>query len=76
MTTDPTTPATVPLPPATLVIFGATGDLTARLLMPALITLRRQELIGPNRDLGDRPRGGRRRHATRETRCVQRARGR
>ncbi|SFR85221.1 glucose-6-phosphate 1-dehydrogenase [Sphingomonas jatrophae] len=30
------------LPPATLVIFGATGDLTARLLMPALTTLRRQ----------------------------------
>jgi len=31
-----------PLPPATIVIFGATGDLTARLLTPALISLRRQ----------------------------------
>jgi glucose-6-phosphate 1-dehydrogenase len=32
---------TTALPTATLVIFGATGDLAARLLMPALITLRR-----------------------------------
>lgn len=33
-------------PAATLVIFGVTGDLTRRLLVPALANLRRKELIG------------------------------
>ncbi len=33
-------------PPATLVIFGATGDLTRRLLVPALANLRRDKLVG------------------------------
>jgi glucose-6-phosphate 1-dehydrogenase len=32
-------------PPATLVIFGVTGDLTRRLLVPALVNLRREGLI-------------------------------
>ena len=31
--------ATVPAPPCTLVVFGAGGDLTKRLLMPALYNL-------------------------------------
>ncbi|WP_337266362.1 glucose-6-phosphate dehydrogenase [Oryzifoliimicrobium ureilyticus] len=35
----------VPSPPVTLVIFGATGDLTRRLLMPALINLTDQGLV-------------------------------
>jgi len=34
-----------PPPPCTLVIFGATGDLTRRLLMPALRNLRRDGLL-------------------------------
>ena len=34
-----------PAPPVTLVIFGATGDLTRRLLMPALINMTRAQLI-------------------------------
>ncbi|WP_419825969.1 glucose-6-phosphate dehydrogenase [Sphingomonas sp.] len=34
-----------PAPPATLVIFGATGDLTRRLLMPSLINLTREGLL-------------------------------
>ena len=34
-----------PAPPCTLVIFGATGDLTRRLLMPALYNLSRWELL-------------------------------
>jgi glucose-6-phosphate 1-dehydrogenase len=34
-----------PAPPATLVIFGVTGDLARRLLMPALVNLRREGLI-------------------------------
>ena len=34
-----------PAPPCTLVIFGATGDLTHRLLMPALYNLARWELL-------------------------------
>jgi glucose-6-phosphate 1-dehydrogenase len=34
-----------PAPPCTLVIFGATGDLTQRLLMPALRHLRRDSLL-------------------------------
>ncbi len=36
-------------PPATLVIFGATGDLTRRLLVPALANLVRDGLIEPER---------------------------
>ncbi len=35
-----------PIPPATLVIFGATGDLTRRLLIPAIINLTRSGLVG------------------------------
>ncbi|ARO29239.1 glucose-6-phosphate 1-dehydrogenase 3 [Rhizobium sp. NXC14] len=35
-----------PTPPVTLVIFGATGDLTRRLLVPAIINLTRQGLVG------------------------------
>jgi glucose-6-phosphate 1-dehydrogenase len=34
-------------PPATLIIFGATGDLTKRLLIPSLVNLARDGLIGP-----------------------------
>ena len=34
-----------PAPPATLVIFGITGDLARRLLVPALVNLRREGLI-------------------------------
>lgn len=33
-------------PPVTLVIFGATGDLTRRLLIPAIINLTRSGLVG------------------------------
>ncbi|WP_160005299.1 glucose-6-phosphate dehydrogenase [Rhizobium sp. 18055] len=36
----------VPSPPVTLVIFGATGDLTRRLLVPAIINLRQSGLAG------------------------------
>jgi len=35
-----------PAPPATLVIFGALGDLTRRLLTPSLLNLTQEELIG------------------------------
>ena len=35
-----------PAPPVTLVIFGATGDLTRRLLIPSLINLTRSGLVG------------------------------
>jgi glucose-6-phosphate 1-dehydrogenase len=35
-----------PAPPVTLVIFGATGDLTRRLLVPAIINLTRSGLVG------------------------------
>ncbi|WP_425359632.1 glucose-6-phosphate dehydrogenase [Enterovirga rhinocerotis] len=35
-----------PAPPCTLVIFGATGDLTSRLLVPALYNLARWGLLG------------------------------
>jgi glucose-6-phosphate 1-dehydrogenase len=38
-------------PAATLVIFGVTGDLTRRLLMPALANLRREGLIGNGLDI-------------------------
>lgn len=34
-----------PLPPATLVIFGATGDLTSRLLLPSLYNLAKAEQL-------------------------------
>jgi glucose-6-phosphate 1-dehydrogenase len=34
-----------PAPPASLVIFGVTGDLARRLLVPALVNLRRERLI-------------------------------
>ena len=37
---------TKPAPPVTLVIFGATGDLTRRLLVPAIINLTRSGLVG------------------------------
>lgn len=39
-------PFAQPTPPTTLVIFGATGDLTRRLLIPALINLTRGGMIG------------------------------
>ena len=50
-----------PAPPCVLVIFGGTGDLTRRLLMPALRNLRRDGLLAENfaliglgsRDIGD-----------------------
>lgn len=35
-----------PAPPATLVIFGGAGDLSRRLLTPALVNLTRDRLIG------------------------------
>jgi glucose-6-phosphate 1-dehydrogenase len=35
-----------PTPPVTLVIFGATGDLTRRLLVPAIVNLTRSGLVG------------------------------
>jgi glucose-6-phosphate 1-dehydrogenase len=39
-------PDAAPTPPVTLVIFGATGDLTRRLLIPSLINLTRGGLVG------------------------------
>ena len=50
-----------PAPPCALVIFGATGDLTRRLLVPALRNLKRDGLLAENlalvglasRDIGD-----------------------
>jgi glucose-6-phosphate 1-dehydrogenase len=38
--------AAAPTPPVTLVIFGATGDLTRRLLVPAIINLTQSGLVG------------------------------
>src|SRR5262249_25727002 len=35
-------------PPCTLVIFGAGGDLTKRLLMPAIYNLAKDKLLSPN----------------------------
>ncbi|MBO9378701.1 glucose-6-phosphate dehydrogenase [Sphingomonas histidinilytica] len=35
-------------PPATFVIFGALGDLTRRLLMPAIVNVERSGLLDPN----------------------------
>lgn len=57
----PDTESALPAPPCTLVIFGATGDLTRRLLMPALRNLRRDGLLPDDfalvgiasRELGD-----------------------
>ena len=40
-----------PAPPATLVIFGVTGDLARRLLVPALVNLRREGLINDELDI-------------------------
>jgi glucose-6-phosphate 1-dehydrogenase len=40
-----------PAPPATLVIFGITGDLARRLLVPALANLRREGLIDDGLDI-------------------------
>ncbi len=40
-----------PAPPATLVIFGGAGDLSRRLLMPALVNLTRDGLIGDDLDI-------------------------
>jgi len=40
-----------PAPPATLVIFGATGDLTRRLLVPALANLCGDGLLGKDFDI-------------------------
>ncbi|WP_068081501.1 glucose-6-phosphate dehydrogenase [Novosphingobium rosa] len=34
-------------PPATVVIFGVTGDLTRRLLLPAIVNLQQSELLDP-----------------------------
>ena len=42
---DDARPGSKPAPPATLVIFGVTGDLARRLLVPALVNLRREGLI-------------------------------
>src|ERR1700744_2771949 len=54
-------PGTEPAPSCALAIFGATGDLTRRLLVPALRNLRRDGLLPENfaliaiasRDIGD-----------------------
>lgn len=46
-TTDTTTGAALVLQPAVMVIFGATGDLTARKLMPALLALDRGGYLPP-----------------------------
>ena len=48
MATDPTqvSEAGQPAPPAVMVIFGASGDLTKRKLIPALYNLARQDLLG------------------------------
>ncbi len=40
-----------PAPPATLVIFGGAGDLSRRLLTPALVNLTRDGLIGDDLDI-------------------------
>ena len=40
-----------PAPPATLVIFGITGDLARRLLVPALVNLRREGLVTSGLDI-------------------------
>ena len=46
--TDKKEPVSPPAPPCTLVIFGAAGDLTKRLLMPALYNLAGGGLLDPN----------------------------
>jgi glucose-6-phosphate 1-dehydrogenase len=43
-----TKPRGAKAPPCTIVIFGATGDLTARLLMPAIYNLSRTGLLADN----------------------------
>ncbi|HTJ92930.1 MAG TPA: glucose-6-phosphate dehydrogenase [Pararobbsia sp.] len=43
-----TSPAATPAPPCTLVIFGARGDLTRRLLMPSIYNLVRDGLLDDN----------------------------
>ena len=40
-----------PTPPVTLVIFGATGDLTRRLLVPAIVNLMRGGLVGDDLEI-------------------------
>ncbi|VCU72163.1 Glucose-6-phosphate 1-dehydrogenase [Pigmentiphaga humi] len=47
MESTPNRPAPAPAPPCTLVIFGATGDMTGRLLMPALYNLARVGALDP-----------------------------
>src|SRR5262245_49676397 len=42
---QPERPPTAPAPPCTMVIFGAGGDLTRRKLIPALLNLRRGDLL-------------------------------
>ncbi|MBX6323201.1 MAG: glucose-6-phosphate dehydrogenase [Rhodospirillaceae bacterium] len=42
---QPRAETAIPAPPCLLVIFGGTGDLTRRLLMPALLNLRRAGLL-------------------------------
>ncbi len=44
-------PDAKPTPPTTLVIFGATGDLTRRLLVPAIINLTRGAMVGDDLDI-------------------------
>jgi glucose-6-phosphate 1-dehydrogenase len=41
-----TGPNVAPAPPVTLVIFGATGDLTRRLLVPTLVNMIQSKLVG------------------------------
>ncbi|HEX7853666.1 MAG TPA: glucose-6-phosphate dehydrogenase [Sphingobium sp.] len=38
-------------PPATIVIFGAGGDLTRRLLMPAIVNLQKAKLLGASTEI-------------------------
>ncbi len=45
MNTTTTIPSVSPAGPCILVIFGATGDLTKRKLIPALYNLARQRLL-------------------------------
>lgn len=47
-TNRPVPPAAQPAPRCTLVIFGATGDMTGRLLMPALYNLARLHSLHPD----------------------------
>ena len=47
MTTKPSAPKAAPADPCSLVIFGASGDLTHRLLVPALYNLAADGLLAP-----------------------------